>query len=271
MNSTRRQAVFAATFVLLGFGLGPAASAEDVPFDTGIPSEIAKDQKELWRQVMNKFYGRHDPKRKCWESNSADKNFQSNCLSPYILEKVPTNEDTDYYFVVADLVTGGFHSSPGVGGYFLLNDRHPTLELVAADFYDVMGFEFGLPPPVSNFRLERIGNGQYLAWTVTAQATYGGCTIALQDVVAVTNGKFESIASLPRLNSDKHAFEHPDYFEYEFTFEYGGKDSAEQFAPIVMNVSGTRTGKPITGEFRATFDKSLLKYVLPKDLPNDGC
>jgi hypothetical protein len=271
MTNTTRKAVLAAAFVLVG--LGNWARADNGRLDTGIPSEIAKEPKELWRRVMNMFYGRHDPKRKCWESNSQDKNFQSNCLSPYLLKTVPSGEGTDYYFVVADLVTDGGHPSPGVGGYFLLNDRHSTLELVAKDFYEVMGLEFGQPPPVANFSLQRIGNGQYLAWAVTAKTTYGGCTIELQDVIAVIDGKFESVANLPRLNSNKYASDNlkPDYFEYEFAFAYGGKDSAEEFAPIVMNVNGTRGGKPITGTYLATFDGSQNKYVLPKDRPDDGC
>ena len=53
------------------------------------------------------------------------------------------------------------------------------------------------------------------------------------------------------------------------TYAFETHSSASSFYPIVLRVSGIKNGRPFRGNYRLVFDKNSLKYLTPKNMPDE--
>ena len=53
----------------------------------------------------------------------------------------------------------------------------------------------------------------------------------------------------------------------KYTFDT--QSSASSFYPLILRVSGVQKARPFRGNYRLVFDDKSLKYVTPKNLPDE--
>lgn len=268
MSGRRRRARRAPLFVIAFLTCvlsGPFAARAGTA--TPIPASAAASPKDLWRAVMETFYGSYDRRLKCWigEIEGARQ-----CMRPLKLDIV-RSDGRERYFVA----TGGYplteaggysdcHACAGSLGLIVLEGGGARLDLVARNSLAEPAGAWGVVPPEESFRLREIGKGQY-GWTMESGWSGQGYNVSHEAIFGVSGSDVVELGQI-QVHSDNagtcgEGLGECYVRDYELVFDAA---SGADHYDIVLRRLADSTAGPET--IRVPFDTAGLKYAAPDDL-----
>ena len=159
---------------------------------------------------------------------------------------------------------GAGHATSGGLGLIVLTPNGANLGVVATnDLYE--GYEsYGGYPQHDTVTVHKLGpNGTY-GWVAKLGYQH-------------SNEEFEWVQVYGVIgNSVKLLTIFVTHFSGEFSgttlsvkYTFDTQSSASSFYPLILRVSGIQKGRPFRGNYRLVFDDKSLKYVTPKNLPDE--
>jgi hypothetical protein len=258
---------------------------------TSIPSSLADDEKRLMPKVMAEFYGTFDKGKACWISkpgpgprgddaanmvNEAVTDI-TYCMKPIRLDVIKST-GRKMLFVVA----GGqkldeegrpqeCHGCPGVLGLIVLTPNGANLGVVATSLHEEFQHS-GLPPQRNSVTIQRLGpNGAY-GWVAKSGDVHFGSVFESAEVYGVIGEFVKLLTTVTSYysNATGAGAEGPkSLYTIAAKFRFERHSSASSFYPIVLRFSGVRNGRPFHSNYRLVFDKKLLTYLAPNNMPDE--
>ena len=266
-------------FTLVAMQRSEASAAQSAYVITQIPSVLGHNQKELWRKVMNSFYGKYDRERKCWISNENGADY---CMRPHTLEVVARGGANDYYLVVggslAEYDDMECHACAGAMGFLVLTDEQKQMGLVARSKPYLEFGSWGRIPPEEDFAVHRLGPGDNFGWAVKSSYGNQGTMIGSTTLFAIVGDQIRDIGSLPESFSESGSDNCSNGMnettkrkcsDYSFETLFDSTSGTSHFAPVKLIASGVRLGEPLKGTYTLPFNENTLQYELPSDFPED--
>jgi hypothetical protein len=242
---------------------------------TNIPSELARDDRQLWRRAMAEFYGRYDKRQKCWIGKAKGTSW---CMRPHTLNRVSAGDATFYYLAVGGHKPGednACHACAGALGLFVLSDAKAQMAIVARSEKFMDFGSWGRVPAEENFAVQRLGQPGNFAWVIENGWSGQGVTVTWTDMFGILGGEVKNLGQLPRSFSDEGNCENginvstrEKCSAVNFEAVYEADKTSEAFASILLKGSGTLKGQPFAGTYRVDFDPATLTYPAPPDLPD---
>ena len=260
-----------ATLVLVAAGPSHAQPLRS----TSIPSRLADDEKRLLPEVMTEFYGSFDREKSCWISKHEEGTY---CMKPIRLDVIKST-GRKMLFIVA----GGqkldkegrpeeHHAAQGVFGLIVLTPNGANLDVGATNgLYE--GFEtYGGYPQHDAVTIHRLGSNGAYGWVAKAGENHSGREERWAKVYGLIGNSLEPLTTITSYYSDEGMSgcgpeAHCTALKVKYPFET--HSSASSFYPIVLRVSGIREGRPFRGNYRLVFDKNLLTYLTPNNMPDE--
>jgi len=243
---------------------------------TGIPSDAASSDKELWRRVMVEFYGKYDKQQKCWIGKSGGKRY---CMRPHTLDKVSAGGATHYFIAIGGHpIEDGYdyHACSGTLGLLVLSDADKRLGIVARNggYEDFGGF--GTVPAEENFDVHRIGAPDSFAWTIVDGWMGQGISTTSTSIFGILGDQVKNLGHLPHSFSDEGNCENgvnmmtqEKCTSVSFDAVYEADGGTARFGAIQLNGTGTWKGMSFSQSYRATFDDQAMAYRVPAGFPED--
>ena len=245
------------------------------PRSTSIPSSLADDETRLMPEVMTEFYGSFDKDKACWMSKHEDDTY---CMKPIRLDAIRSS-GRRMLFIVA----GGqkldeegrpeeYHAAQGVFGLIVLTPNGANLVVVATnDLYE--GYNaYGGYPEHDSVTVHKLGPKETYGWVAQTFMSHSGYDIRWISVIGVIGNSVKSLTAITSYYSDEGRSgcgpeAHCTALSAKYTFDT--QSSVGPFYPIILRVSGIKEGRPFRGNYRLVFDKNLLTYLTPNNMPDE--
>lgn len=264
-------AILASTFAFISCLTNTHAASLEV---TKIPSSIAGNDKELWKQVMAGFYGKYDRRQKCWVRKAEGKSW---CMRPHTLHRVSDGAASLYFMAIGGGPLGeanDCHACAGALGLLVLTDAHPNLGVVAKSARYMDYGSWGKVPAEESFAVHRIGAPANFAWAIENGWTGQGVTATWTDLFGIIGDQVKSIGQLPAGFSDEGNCDNGVNLSTQekctaVSFEtlYAASRTDETFASIMLKGSGTLKGETFGQNYTVDFDRTSMSYKEPADFP----
>jgi hypothetical protein len=164
------------------------------------------------------------------------------------------------------------HACPGVFGLIVLTPNGANLGVVATDNLYEGYNSYGGYPGHDTVTVHKLGpNGTY-GWLAQTFMSHSGDDIRWISVIGVIDNSVKSLTTITSYLSDERRSgcgpeAHCTALSVKYTFDT--HSSASSFYPLTLGVSGIQKGRPFRGNYRLVFDKSLLTYLAPNNMPDE--
>jgi hypothetical protein len=268
---------FVASIALAALVLVTAGPSYAQPLrSTSIPSSLADDEKRLMPEVMNEFYGTFDREKACWISKHEDDGHEDTyCMKPIRLD-VRSSSGRRMLFIVAggqkleEGIPAEYHAATGVFGLIVLTPRGAHLGAVATNnLYE--GFEtYGRYPRPESVTIHRLGpNGAY-GWVAELGDQHSNHDIRWARVYGVVGNSVKVLTEVTSyFSEDICGDDEARCSTLSVKYAFQTQSSASSFYPITLRVSGSYNGRPFRGNYILVFDKGSLRYLVPKNMPDE--
>lgn len=243
---------------------------------TPIPSSLVGNEKQLWPQVMDQFYGAYDKQQDCWVSKSGEDSY---CMRPNSLHVMPSGASHLLFFTAAGTPVGGADecdACTGNMGLIVMSDDGPALRTVAqSDLYMEAG-SLGHAPDAEAITVHRAGASTYV-WAIESGWMGQGISVTVADLYGIVGGEVKTIGQLPTAYDDEGNCENGKNtttgekctgIAFAITYESGGAPT-DAYRPITLKSSGKLKGKRFTKTFTTRFDATTQTYPRPDGLPEE--
>ena len=247
---------------------------------TSIPSSLADDEKRLLPEVMREFYGSFNKEKACWVSEHKDGEFENNyCMKPIRLDVRLSNGQKALFIVVfgqqldeEGKPTVGGHGRSGGLGLIVLTPNGATLGVVATNNLYEWFQTCNRPPNHNAITIQRLGpNGAY-GWIAKSNEDHSGREYEWAKVYGMIGNSVEPLTTITSYYSNEGMSgcgpeAHCTALSVKYVFE--SQSSVGTFYPIMLRVSGINKGRAFRGNYRLAFDKNLLTYLVPNNMPDE--
>ena len=255
-------------------------------------------------EVMNEFYGTFDKEKACWISSRSgpsplpaayrwwgvDTENTVNtdttyCMKPIRLDVTKSSGQKHLFIVAGGNIVGseGCHPCAGVLGLIVLTPNGANLAVVATnDLYEgydtyggyPQGDNIVRPSSEASVTIHKLGPNETYGWVANLREFHSGYDIRWVQVYGVIGRSVRLLTTvITRFESNEasgcgqEGQERCSDLSVKYTFDT--HSSANSFYPLILQVSGIRKGRPFRGNYRLVFDKSLLTYLAPNNMPDE--
>ena len=254
--------------------LGPPAPRPQAT--TAAPATTLGNKQDLLQRVMNEFYGSYSKEHSCWISNHEEKTY---CMNPVHIEIVGSGANKKIFIAVGgqkldnDGQPEACHACTGALGLIVLAEHGSQFKVVAKnDLFENFG-SWGSAPGRDAFAVRELGpHGSYGCLITTEYDDTGEATVGVS-VYGVLGDRVVSLDSVTTRNAtaDDGCSERGDRRCTDISGDLviDANSQGGTFYPLVLRASGVRQGRPFRGTYRFAFDEHAIKYVAPKNLPDE--
>jgi hypothetical protein len=241
---------------------------------TPISSGLISQKKELFRTVMNEFYGAYDQDKQCWMSESQDRMY---CMNPIRSDVIASGNESRIFVTVGGqewTEDGGrcqSHPCLGVLGLIVLVDSGlANLGLRATSLYE-SAETYGRVPETNDIAVRQLGPADRYGWTIRMNEDHGRTRMDFVNVHAVIGDQVVLIGSLVT-NYSNHLDCEERYAQCTDISSNLLIDQAahsNEFYPMVLRASGVLRGQAFQATYRLFYDVRTFRYMTPPNMPNE--
>jgi hypothetical protein len=167
---------------------------------------------------------------------------------------------------------GAGHATSGGLGLIVLTPNGANLGVVATnDLYEWFQ-NYNRPPNHNAITIQRLGpNGAY-GWIAKSDENHGGLEHRGATMHCVIGHSVKPLTTITSYYSNAGLScgpPAPPCTTLSVKYAFETHSSASSFYPIILRVSGIKDGRPFRGNYRLVFDKSLLAYLAPNNMPDE--
>jgi uncharacterized protein len=255
-QGVRTLGVFEPNEVLLSAGYERAKNTENL-------------RENIINSVMNEYYGAFNQQSNCWIAKRMNATY---CMNLHKVDAVDVAGEQRLFVVVAGKTLGDdgtpneYHAAPGILGLLILASHDGRVDLIAKNnLFEEIG-SYGAVPPKASFTVEELGPQSY-GWTIVEEGFSSGTDYKASYIYAPLGKTITSIGHIftfERQNEGAGCEKVCSDYSIEVLIDQNAQ--ATRFYPLILRTSGTKSGQPFNKTYRAYFNDSIFKYVLPSEI-----
>jgi hypothetical protein len=243
---------------------------------TSIPSTLSDNRDEFLKRVMHEFYGEYDKALDCWTSKYGDAKY---CMKPVKLDILNSKTTKRFYIAVSgntlsnDGEIEDCHACGNFLGLIALVENGEKFGVLAKS--DLYAQESNSASALAReaISVRAIGPNDAYGWIITVRDSGTGETIGFFEVHAIVGDSVVLLTKIPEhydnLASGCESEKRPHCTELSAELLIDSTVSSARYFPILSRFSGLKRGRSFSDTYRFTFDAASLKYLVPKNLPQE--
>ena len=230
---------------------------------------------------MSEFYGPFEKETGYWAAKHEGMTY---CVKPLRLDvrsaklfivaggqltRQPNEEDKEKGKAVCDAPSGGSHADSGALGLIVLVPNGANLGVVATKLYASYG-QWGASPERESVTFQHLGPKGTYGWVVKSGDVHTGGEYELVQVYGVIGASVKLLTTITSYSANKTgAGAVGPLTEISAKFMFETNSFTSLFFPILLRFSGVKNGRPFHSNYRLVFDKKLLTYLAPNNMPDE--